>query len=109
MKHFLVFALALVMTLPTFARSTYESGFAQESGFCNGAHDGYFCIERIKTRAENDGKYNAERTCRLRGGTPRNFTSACNNSCFPNSLNRVDQDTLVQCRSSCSVRCDYQD
>lgn len=107
MKSLLILVVLTSFASLSWARTTYETGYGQEFGICS-YNQGPFCISNIKSRAEGEGKRQANWNCQMKHGNPLSFTANCNTTCFPNMLSPGDQNRSVNCRASCTVQCEIR-
>lgn len=88
------------------ARTGFESGRGSEGGFCD-YNSSWFCVDRIKQRAQDQAVNDASLTCHIKGGKPDGFFPSCTDFCTPLTIPDDGQHHFVNCSSNCSIRCDY--
>lgn len=109
-KSALLLGSAAVVTAFTFseaqARQIYVSGRGSERSYCN-ANSGYFCLDGIKRRAENDALRDAERVCEFtHRGRALRYTASTSSFCNPSHLPVNHDGTWVSCNSTSSMQCE---
>lgn len=89
--------------------SAYGSGYA--SGMCDGSPGNYFCFDNIKQQARRDAVNRAELDCRIRGGQAQGtYTASCSfEYCNPSFIPANAPSQFVNCRSDCSINCEFKD
>jgi len=108
MKSLLALVLITGFSSFSWARTSYETGYGQEFGYCS-YNLGSFCVMSIRNRAEAEGKRQADWNCQMKRGVPHSYSAYCNTNCFPNMLLPGDQNVSVRCSSTCTVQCELPD
>lgn len=75
-------------------------------GMCDGGPGSYMCFDRLKQRAEDEARRDAEYTCRYRlNGRLEYFPLYCNKYCSPFNLPYNAPMQNVNCQANCDFRC----
>jgi len=88
------------------ARTINVSGRGSERSFCN-ANSGYFCLDSIKRRSQDDAREDARRVCELNyRGRAQTYTASYSSFCNPNSLPPNHDGVWVRCDSTANMQCE---